>query len=570
MIGDPDLPGRLLRHGSTGTPASTCRCCSAAPGRFSRRSAWPTRRAEPFAVRNRNTNGELRPPGQAVPLRRHARRRRCSPSFRASGRLSRIRHSFSPVIVWNYQPAANVPEEYRAGDRRSRARPSQLRSDAHAAGRRVGLSQAFEGKDQSRNRDTTATEGAEARKIRLLSINTSGITYDFEQAKKPGLTGWATAVDLQHLSERPAARVQPQSHARPLARAGWSRHLQVRSLPPERERELRHLGKYLPVDRLDLRAGRKVVRRLGDPPARRGADVLRGRVRPARPARLVLQHHARPRSAGAAGASARISTTSSPARGRSPGCRRRGATADHQSLGFSTSFSPTPFWSLSWSSQYNITDGKFESQVVRLERELHEWRAGFNFVRNAERQFRLLLLDLPDGSAGAEVRLQPDDDRTVAVPRADGLCPEPVHPSTKPLVSRSPAAALADLAPGTRSASRPGHPSSENLYAWLVGSRSFSRSPRPAHPTIGTARASPPDVPASLSSTTLDGASRSPGATTRYTSDPGNFQNYRIYSTTYDLDNPTSAAPASSWRGPRSPRSSSSARWPTACRAASP
>jgi hypothetical protein len=73
---------------------------------------------------------------------------------------------------------------------------------------------------------------------------------------------------------------------------------------------------------------------------------------------------------------------------------------DQQSLGFSTNFSPTPFWSLSWSSQYNITDGEFESQVVRLERELHDWRAGFNFVRNANGNFAfyfsIYLMDLPD------------------------------------------------------------------------------------------------------------------------------------------------------------------------------
>jgi hypothetical protein len=38
--------------------------------------------------------------------------------------------------------------------------------------------------------------------------------------------------------------------------------------------------------------------------------------------------------------------------------------------------------------------------VVRLERELHEWRAGFNFVRNANGNFAfyfsIYLTDLPD------------------------------------------------------------------------------------------------------------------------------------------------------------------------------
>src|SRR6478736_962295 len=46
----------------------------------------------------------------------------------------------------------------------------------------------------------------------------------------------------------------------------------------------------------------------------------------------------------------------------------------------------------------------------------------------------------------------------------------------------------------------------------------------------------PPDIPASLSSTTLDGAIALNWSDNAYTSDPGNFQNYRIYSTTYDLD----------------------------------
>jgi hypothetical protein len=73
---------------------------------------------------------------------------------------------------------------------------------------------------------------------------------------------------------------------------------------------------------------------------------------------------------------------------------------DRQSLGFSTNFSPTPFWSLSWTTQYNITDGKFEGQNVRLERELHEWRAAFSFAKsptgNFAFYFTIFLTDLPE------------------------------------------------------------------------------------------------------------------------------------------------------------------------------
>jgi hypothetical protein len=55
----------------------------------------------------------------------------------------------------------------------------------------------------------------------------------------------------------------------------------------------------------------------------------------------------------------------------------------------------------------------------------------------------------------------------------------------------------------------------------------------------------PPDVPATLSSTSLDGAIALTWTDNSYTSDPGNFQNYRIYSTSYDLDN---NACGSSWQ----------------------
>jgi hypothetical protein len=75
-------------------------------------------------------------------------------------------------------------------------------------------------------------------------------------------------------------------------------------------------------------------------------------------------------------------------------------TPESQNLGVTTSFSPTPFWSLSWTTQYSITQGTFEGHVVRLERDLHEWRAGFNFVKNPSGTFAIYfsiyLTDLPD------------------------------------------------------------------------------------------------------------------------------------------------------------------------------
>jgi hypothetical protein len=71
-----------------------------------------------------------------------------------------------------------------------------------------------------------------------------------------------------------------------------------------------------------------------------------------------------------------------------------------QNLNFGAMFSPTPLWAVSWQAQYNITEKRFESHVVRLERDLHDWRAAFNFVRNANGNvavyFSIYLINLPE------------------------------------------------------------------------------------------------------------------------------------------------------------------------------
>jgi hypothetical protein len=73
---------------------------------------------------------------------------------------------------------------------------------------------------------------------------------------------------------------------------------------------------------------------------------------------------------------------------------------EQQSLLFSTGFSATPFWSLSMSSMYNITGNRIESLTIRLQRDLHEWRASFDFLRNANGNFAfyfsIALTDLPE------------------------------------------------------------------------------------------------------------------------------------------------------------------------------
>ena len=344
----------------------------------------------PFALRNRTTNGDWVRQGKRLRFAATA-----SPTlfafFPGIGPLSRIRHSFSPVISWNYQPAADVPEEYA----RALVEPGQaltLRSDATQQVS-VSLSQSFEGKVRPRAGTDTTQTGADARKIRLLSLTTSQISYDFEQAKKPGFSGWTTqSVTNSLLSDLLPGFNLSLTHDLWRGRVG----LDTTSFDPF----LQSVSASFAISGNTFRSIGSIFGLGGKPDTlpRRGAEV---------PSSYVAESGRRARPGSF------FSTTQTPLRrsGRAFSANFNyqltrfrpsptNTTPDRQSLGFSTSFSPTPFWSLSWSSQYNITDGEFESHVVRLERDLHEWRAGFNFVRNPNGNFAfyfsIYLTDLPE------------------------------------------------------------------------------------------------------------------------------------------------------------------------------
>src|SRR5690606_3727771 len=107
--------------------------------------------------------------------------------FGGIGPLTAIRHAISPTVRWSYSPAADVSEEFARAIARQGQLP-QLRSDP-VQRLSLSLSQTFEGKGRP---DPGDSLGTSARKYRLLSITTSELAWDFEQAKEPGMTGWTT------------------------------------------------------------------------------------------------------------------------------------------------------------------------------------------------------------------------------------------------------------------------------------------------------------------------------------------------------------------------------------------
>src|SRR5437763_3413396 len=139
-----------------------------------------------FRIRNQFTGGQWVQQGKHLQFSAGL-----SPTFfgffPGIGPIERIRHSVSPIVSYAYAPGAQVSDEFAHAvdptgrNFRARSDPQQTIS--------LGLSQNFEAKLKPPPGDTS---GHAARKIRLLSISTGSLSYNFEQAKQPGHTGWQT------------------------------------------------------------------------------------------------------------------------------------------------------------------------------------------------------------------------------------------------------------------------------------------------------------------------------------------------------------------------------------------
>lgn len=338
--------------------------------------------AGPFALRNRNTNGAFVMQGKRFSLTLGA-----TPTFfgflNGFGPLSRIRHSISPVISFNYSPEASVPDDYA----RALAGPGETPVLTSPARQTISMSlnQNIEAKGRPAPGDTA---GADVRKFRILSLATSAIAYDFEQAKLPGRSGWTTQTVTNSI-QSDLLRGFNLSISHDLWRgvAGFDSS----SFDPF----LQNVNASFAITEgtfssllglIGIGSGGRDTTPERDIPPSYIADI--GQRRPG-----SFYDSRQPLFGRGQGFTANFNYSLS--RSRTDTLR-----PTQQNLGFSTSFSPTALWSLSWSAQYNITDSEFESQVVRLERDLHEWRAGFNFIRNANGNvafsFTVYLTDLPD------------------------------------------------------------------------------------------------------------------------------------------------------------------------------
>ncbi len=353
--------------------------------------------AGPYMLRNQFTGGQFLQQGKRLQFSLGL-----APTFfgffPGIGPFARIRHAVSPLISYQYAPGAKVPEEFaRALDPTGRL--LNARSDPQQTVT-VGLQQSFEAKFKSPAGDSSE---AEPRKIRLLSISTSGVSYNFEQAKQVGRVGWQT----QTLTNTFASDLLPGFNLQ-VTHDLWRGPVGLASTPFQpflqslsanfsiSSRTLAAIGGLLGIGRPSTPApeptptpvpGTGTQPRLPQGP--RGFGGFGG---------LGGTHGG---AGGGRGFNLRVQFSAQRTRDTSatppPVSSLSGG---RQQMGLDLGFSPTANWTASWNTRYDFDTRRFDQHYVRLERDLHRWHASFSFSRTASGNFAfsfyVALLDQPD------------------------------------------------------------------------------------------------------------------------------------------------------------------------------
>jgi len=339
--------------------------------------------------------------------------------FPGFGSVTRFRHSITPFLAYNYAPAADISTEFlRALNKSKQGYLGAL------AQNRVTLSLSHVLEAKLRNTDTSGT--AEPKKIKVLAMNFSSLSYDFERARKTHRSGFVTdffssdfTTDLipgfrgsvryslyqgDILSD--SARFKPfregmdasftvngQSGifgalSRVFGRAVPSRNPQIERVEASPDDALASRVASMPVAGISARNRQFNVPETETwqatltysssrqrPPTGNGIvldddPTIQCRIFLENP--IVYERCVQDAAANANGGDAITRTTAG-----GPFIR----TPPRDNLQSQMSFHLTPKWSGSWGTNYDFQAKKFGSHQVSLQRELHDWRAIFAFTQ---------------------------------------------------------------------------------------------------------------------------------------------------------------------------------------------
>jgi hypothetical protein len=339
--------------------------------------------------------------------------------FPGFGPFTRIRHSITTSISYNYAPTGNLSDEFLRALNKSRQGYLGSLAQNRVS---LGLSHIIEAKLKSD--DTSST--AEPKKIKLLSMNFTPLAYDFERARKTHRSGFVTdamssdvTTDLipgfrgairyslyqgDILSD--TARFKPfregidasvtlnaQSGifgaiARVFGRAVPEKNPQIERVEGSPDDALANAVAATPVAGV---TGRN--RQYSIPPTQGWSLNLQyseSRQRPPTGNGIILEND--PATKCAAFLANPIvyqrclEVQSTLVNGGLPTGTISGGTPfirvpPRQNLNSSMNFHLTPNWAGTWSTNYDFQAKKFGSHTVTLQRSLHDWKAIFGFTQ---------------------------------------------------------------------------------------------------------------------------------------------------------------------------------------------
>jgi hypothetical protein len=343
---------------------------------------------------------------------------------------SRFRHAIQPTLSYTYAPTAEISDRFLSAIGRSRR--GYLGALAQNAVT-LGLSQNIEGKVRQPG-DTNPEAG---RKVKLLSLNFSSLSYDFERARKTGKTirgltsssfGYSARsdllpnVDLQvDYSLFEGDPVSDTARFDPFrTRVSASFSINQRSNPFAILTRI--FGRAVPANTV---ASAQVV----DPDTSRHDETRRLAVQPVAGTRSRAAQFVVPPNQGWEATFSFSSSRQRPPSGNAnivesdPALRCRAfeqvnpiafqqcvvqeqtnpstespitsitrggvfyRTPPVTSLNSNVNFHLTPKWAASWQTTYDFVRNDFASHMVSLQRDLHDWRAVFAFTQSPNGNF---------------------------------------------------------------------------------------------------------------------------------------------------------------------------------------
>ncbi|HEX5972100.1 MAG TPA: putative LPS assembly protein LptD, partial [Gemmatimonadaceae bacterium] len=387
----------------------------------------------PFWVRNERTGGEWVHQSKRATFGVSA-----SPTlfgrFGGFGPFAAIRHSISPTISYSYAPSADVSDEYLAARGYSRVSPNGglgylggLRQNALT----FGLSTNVEAKTKAVN--DSSPEGGD--KLKLLSLNFDALSYDFERAHQThspirGLTtssfGYTVRSDLLpgfdlgvRYSLFQGSTISDTAKFSPF-REGVTASFSFSNTANPFAVFQRLFGKAVPLStpgqgQLEETPDDRYARQIASQPvagrsSRTAAflpTVTKGwqvslnftsqRQRPISGANVLdydptvlcqtfntpalrLQYE---QCVAQARTNPRYAVSDTSGLPGSPVYRVPNTTT----LGGQMSFNITDHWAASWQTQYDFEHRDFATQIVSLQRDLHDWRAIFAFTQSPTGSF---------------------------------------------------------------------------------------------------------------------------------------------------------------------------------------